>query len=77
MPRKHGPAKVSRAINGRSNGKYAVPGNGHCCQESPTGAHWWIIGSSSGAMSAGVCRYCGTEREFANTLDAALRVGVR
>ncbi|MEZ4503359.1 MAG: hypothetical protein R3C39_12095 [Dehalococcoidia bacterium] len=27
-------------------------------------AHHWILGSPSGAVSLGVCKRCGAEREF-------------
>ena len=71
MPRNHKPSKVSQAITRRSGGKYSKSSNGHRCLKSPTGSHWWQIGSPNGATSTGVCRYCGEQREFANTLEAS------
>jgi len=34
---------------------------GDCC-------HYWIIESPNGPTSRGVCKYCGTEKEFLNSL---------
>ncbi len=31
-------------------------------------SHYWIIEIASGPESRGVCRYCGEEREFLNTM---------
>lgn len=42
---------------------------GHLCSKSPSGSHWWVIGSPDGAISDGVCRYCGVHKQFANVLD--------
>ena len=78
MPRKHKPSKVSQAIIQQSgSGKYSIPSNSHHCSKSPTGAHWWKIGSPDGEISLGVCRYCGEQRQFANSLEVALSAGVR
>ena len=30
--------------------------------------HHWVIESPNGPMSLGVCKLCGTEREFRNSL---------
>ena len=32
-------------------------------------AHHWIIESSNGPMSEGVCQRCGEKREFSNSID--------
>ena len=75
MPRNHRPSKVSQAIVRGNGGKYSapssVPGNGYHCPKSPTGGHWWQIGSPDGAVSAGVCRHCGEKNLFANTMEVA------
>jgi len=74
MPRNHKPSKVSQALTQLNGGsKYSAQGNGHRCPKSPTGGHWWKIGSPDGSLSAGVCRYCGKQGWFANTMDMALR----
>lgn len=39
--------------------------------EGPTCQHHWKIGSPMGALSAGVCKRCGEEREFRNSTDYA------
>ncbi len=36
------------------------------CPSSPNGAHFWVISAHRTETSAGVCRYCKAEREFAN-----------
>ena len=74
MPGKHKPTKVSQAITQQDNGKYSKPDNGHHCKKSPTGSHYWQIGSPGGELSAGVCRYCNEQRPFANTLKAAFEL---
>ena len=80
MPRNHKPLKVSQAITRRSgSGKYSAPGNshpgnGHLCPKSPTGSHWWQIAFPDGEISVGMCRYCGEQRQFANTLEVAVRL---
>ena len=33
-------------------------------------AHHWLIETSQGSMSEGVCRLCGEKREFHNSLEA-------
>jgi len=76
MPRNHKPSKVplakaQQATTWRSGGKHLTSGNGYRCPESPTGAHWWQIGYPNGTLSVGVCRYCGEQRQFANTMEAA------
>jgi len=35
------------------------------CPDAP--AHHWIIEPPAGPTSKGVCRFCGAEREFANS----------
>ena len=72
MPRNYQPSKVSKAIFQRSNGKYSAPSIGHRCPKSPTGSHWWRIGSPEGSLAVGICRYCGECRQFATTMEAAL-----
>jgi len=56
-----------------NRGKCHRPENRHLCPQSPSGSHWWVIGSPDGEFSTGVCRYCGEERQFANTLGNAVR----
>ncbi len=76
MPGKCKPSKVSQATNRNKGSKdFALRSNGHLCQKSPTGSHWWQIGSPDGATSAGVCWYCGEQRQFANTLEASFSLG--
>jgi len=77
MPRNHKPTEVSQALTHRGSGKYRKTGNGHICPKSPTGSHWWVIGSPKGETSTGVCHYCDEPREFANTLEAAFNKPVR
>ena len=77
MPGDHKPLKVSQSVVQRNGGKYPVLGNGHRCPKSPSGGHWWRIGSPDGALSVGVCRYCGERRQFANSLKVALSSGVK
>ncbi len=69
MPRSHKPSKVSQALTRRSSGKSPVSGNSRHCPKSPTGGHWWWIESPSGVTGIGVCRYCGEQKVFANTMD--------
>ena len=76
MSRKHSPSKLSQAITRRNGSKYSVLGNGHHCLKSCTGSHWWQIGSPDGIVSVGVCKYCGEERQFANTVDAVFNTEV-
>jgi hypothetical protein len=33
------------------------------CTTSPTGAHYWMLGSPSSVMT-GVCKHCHAQREF-------------
>lgn len=70
MPRNHKPSKVSQVLTQRSS-KYSVSGDGHHCPKSLTGAHWWQIESPYGETSMGMCRYCGEQRKFSNTLEAS------
>ena len=42
------------------------------CPESPTGAHHWVLGMPSRAVSA-VCKHCNKEREFHPYEDQATR----
>jgi len=44
-----------------------TPSNGYCSL-SPFGAHHWIIEPPDGTVSVGICRYCGVEREFLNSI---------
>jgi len=45
------------------------------CPQSPTGGHWWKIGTPDGVTSNGVCWHCGQQRQFANTLDTTFNAG--
>ena len=36
---------------------------------SPSCAHHWLIESPNGAMSRGVCKICGLEKEFPNSAE--------
>jgi len=38
---------------------------GKCC-------HHWLIGTPSGAFSKGICKFCGEEKEFANSFESAM-----
>ncbi|MDO8491363.1 MAG: hypothetical protein Q7T04_05045 [Dehalococcoidia bacterium] len=41
-----------------------LPGTGAtdgCC-------HYWVIGSPAGPSSAGTCKFCGTRRDFTNSV---------
>ena len=40
----------------------ATTGSG-VCENSPTGAHHWVLGAPSSTM-AGECKYCHAAREF-------------
>jgi hypothetical protein len=40
------------------------------CAASPSGAHYWMIGSPGKSM-VGVCKYCETSREFRPFEDRA------
>ena len=40
--------------------------------ERPNGAHHWVIASPNGAMSRGVCKNCGIEKEFPNSAEDGL-----
>ena len=33
--------------------------------------HYWVIESASGPTSKGVCKFCGAEKEFYNSLPSA------
>ena len=78
MPRSYKPSKKSRDYMCRDNSKCFTSGNGyHCPESSVTGSHWWWIDSPDGPISVGVCRYCGEQRPFANTLEASLGLGGR
>ena len=78
MPRSHKPTKVSQAAMQRNRGERPARGNGHQCPKSPAGSHWWIIESPRGGeTSAGICRYCGKERLFANSFQASFSVVVK
>ena len=33
--------------------------------------HYWIIDSAEGPVSRGVCKFCGTESNFSNSLPVA------
>jgi len=69
MPRSHRLSKVSQAIVQRNDGKHHQLGKGHHrCLKSPTGSHWWVIATPDGTFSNGVCRYCGEQKLFANTI---------
>ncbi len=35
--------------------------------------HHWIIGYPEGPISRGICRICGEQREFRNSIDTSLR----
>jgi len=35
--------------------------------------HHWIIESANGPTSWGVCKYCGTEKQFTNSLPDSLK----
>ena len=39
-------------------------------QESTRCQHYWIIDPAAGPTSKGVCKHCGLEREFDNSLEA-------
>ncbi|MCK9601862.1 MAG: hypothetical protein M0R06_22650 [Sphaerochaeta sp.] len=45
---------------------------GSQCSKSPYGAHWWVIDPPDGAISHGVCRYCGDHRLFRNVVSVLL-----
>ena len=76
MPRKHKPTNIYHDPVCGDGGKYSVAGDGYHCLKSPTGAHWWVIGRpSGGSLSSGVCRYCGEQKQFANTMEEAVRRG--
>jgi hypothetical protein len=36
---------------------------------APSCAHHWIIDTPNGAMSRGVCKVCGLEKEFPNSAE--------
>ena len=72
MPRSHKPTKVSQVLNQINGGKYSRSSSSPRCAKSPTGSHWWNIATARGENSVGLCRCCGTEQEFANTLEAAV-----
>lgn len=73
MSKNHKPSKVSESpVSGSS-----APGNGHHCPKSPSGGHWWHIGSPDGAMSVGVCQYCGEQQRFVNALNMTRSPGAR
>ena len=74
MPRNHKPTNISHDPICGNLGKYSVPSNGHRCPKSPTEAHWWVIDSPRGPLSLGVCWYCGEQRQFANTMELAVRM---
>jgi hypothetical protein len=40
--------------------------------ETPVCVHRWVIDSPNGAMSRGVCRVCGAEKEFPNSAEDGL-----
>jgi len=56
----------------RSSKPPKVLSDGHRCPKSPTGSHWWLVDPPSGKICTGVCRYCGKQRQFANTVAMAL-----
>ncbi len=35
--------------------------------------HYWVIEFPGGPMSRGICRLCGDQREFQNSMDGYLR----
>jgi len=72
MPRSYKPAKASQAMAQRI-GTCHQSSDEQRCPKSPSGGHWWIIDPPGGAISNGVCRYCGEHRPFANTMDESLR----
>jgi len=39
--------------------------------------HHWIIESANGPTSWGVCKYCGTEKQFTNSLPDSPKVCAR
>jgi hypothetical protein len=50
----------------------------HKTKEAPTESevreecrHYWIIAEASGPTSRGVCKFCGTKREFRNSWDSS------
>ena len=47
------------------------PGNDETC------AHYWLIEVAEGRKSHGVCKFCGAEREFLNSMPdyTALKTG--
>ena len=77
MPRNHKPTKVSQAITRGNGAKYQHLGEGHLCPKSPSGSHWWRLGTPDGAVSDGVCRYCDAHREFATALDRVFSEGAK
>jgi hypothetical protein len=40
--------------------------------EAPVCIHRWVIETPNGAMSRGVCRHCGAEKEFPNSAEDGL-----
>jgi len=76
MPRNHKPSKVSQALKRRNGGGRRRLGDGHRCPKSPSGSHWWVIEAPGRATSDGVCRYCGEQRRFANTIEASFTMVV-
>jgi len=42
---------------------------------SETCIHWWLIESPGGRTSHGVCKYCGAEADFLNSLFAKGETG--
>ena len=40
--------------------------------EGPVCIHRWVIESPNGAMSHGICRHCGAEKEFPNSAGDGL-----
>lgn len=72
------PTKAPQVFIQRGDGKYSVPpSNGYQCPKSSSGSHWWYIHTTDGAVSAGVCRYCGARRQFANSISRVFRTRVQ
>ncbi len=70
--RSHKPQGISAALNHRYFADKVETGSNGSCSDSPSGTHRWSIVPSVGESSSGRCRYCGTQREFWNMIDAAL-----
>ncbi|MEX2553782.1 MAG: hypothetical protein WD627_12375 [Actinomycetota bacterium] len=50
-------------------GKTSVVALGRSVLETPTCQHHWLIEAPEGPTSKGLCKKCGAEREFLNSLS--------